>query len=177
MNAVINLGYRHLDTAWLYKNEEVIGEAIKDILEKSEGKITRADLFITTKIWITQYGNPQEELLGSLKRLGVDYVDLYLIHWPAQYFGEHRKPLHVLWAELEALVDAGYTKSLGLSNFNVQLICDLLCYARVKPVCNQVELHPYCAQSELVRFLLDQHIIPVAYCPLGRPAAAEDPGN
>lgn len=84
-------------------------------------------------------------LQGSLERLGLDYVDLYLIHWPAQYFGEGRKPLHKLWPELEALVDEGLTKSIGLSNFNVQLIADLLCYSRIRPVCNQVELHPLCS--------------------------------
>ena len=76
-------------------------------------------MFITTKIWYTQFGNPEEELRGSLKRLNMDYVDLYLIHWPANYFSESKKPMHVLWGELEKCVDAGLTRSLGLSNFNV----------------------------------------------------------
>jgi aldehyde reductase len=176
-SAIVKVGYRHLDTAWLYKNETLIGEALKDVWTQSEGKIKREDIFITTKIWHTQYENPEKELRGSLERLGVNYVDLYLIHWPAQYFNASKKPLHKLWAELEACVDLGLTRAIGLSNFNVQLTCDLLCYAQHRPVANQIELHPYCAQSELVRFLIDQHIVPIAYCPLGRPQAAETPGN
>lgn len=134
-------------------------------------------MFITTKIWPSQFAEPEKELKGSLQRLGLEYVDLYLIHWPATYFSECKKPLHVLWKDLEGLVESGLTKSIGLSNFNVQLICDLLCYARHRPVCNQVELHPYCSQPELIRFLLAEKILPVAYCPLGRPSASEDPGN
>ena len=89
------------------------------------------------------YQDPEAALRQQLKSLKLDYVDLYLIHWPAGFFAEPKKPLHVLWAQLESLVDKGLTKSLGLSNFNLQLTSDLLCYARHKPVCNQIELHPF----------------------------------
>jgi diketogulonate reductase-like aldo/keto reductase len=119
VNAILNLGYRHLDTAWLYNNEEIIGKTLAEVFEKSGGKIKREDLFITTKIWVSQFENPKKELQGSLDRLQLSYVDLYLIHWPAQFFGEQKKALHVLWPELESLVDAGMTRSIGLSNFNV----------------------------------------------------------
>jgi len=83
VNAILNLGYRHLDTAWLYNNEEIIGKALAEVFEKSGGKIKREDLFITTKIWVSQFENPKKELQGSLDRLQLSYVDLYLIHWPA----------------------------------------------------------------------------------------------
>jgi diketogulonate reductase-like aldo/keto reductase len=78
-----------------------------------------------------------------------------LIHWPAGFFAPNKKPLHKLWAELESLVDKGLTKSLGLSNFNLQLTSDLLTYARIKPVCNQIELHPLCVQDGLIKFMKD----------------------
>jgi diketogulonate reductase-like aldo/keto reductase len=113
-----------------------VGEGIKEAIAKSDGKIKREDLFVATKIRHSQYDDPEGALRESLKKLGLDYVDLYFIHWPAGYFSPSKKPLHELWAQLEALVDKGLVKSLGVSNFNVQLLCDLLCYARHKPVCN-----------------------------------------
>lgn len=84
-----------------------------------------------------------------------------------------RKPMHVLWKELESLVDMGLVKGLAVSNFNLQLLSDLLCYAKHKPVCNEIELHPFCPQFELVKFLKDQNILPIAFCPLGRPSSNE----
>eukprot|EP00347_Sterkiella_histriomuscorum_P003616 403363605 len=176
VNAIQNLGYRHIDTAWLYQNEELIGEALQEVF--AQGAIKREDIFMVTKIWPTQFTKPEQAVSESLKKLRLDYIDCYLLHWPAQFADpDCRIPLHVLWKKLEDLVDQGFIRSLGLSNFNVQLTADLLTYARHKPVCNQVELHPFCPQTELVRFLLDHNILPVAYCPLGRPSAAENPGQ
>eukprot|EP00347_Sterkiella_histriomuscorum_P013726 403363604 len=173
VNAVTKAGFRHIDTAYFYQNEHIIGEAIQEVL--SNGKIKREDLFIVTKIWPSQYGNPELALKDSLKKLKLDYVDLYLIHWPSSFFDDnHKVPLYVLWSNLEQLVDQGFVKSLGISNFNVQLTADLLTYAKHKPVINQIELHPYNSQTELVRFLLDYNIIPVAHCPLARPSVALD---
>ena len=98
-------------------------------------------------------------------------MDIYLIHWPVHFFYfKNPKPLHVLWAEMEGLVDLGLTKAIGISNFNMLLIMDLLSYARHKPVINQIELNPFINQKELVKFLIDQNIRPVAYCPLARPS-------
>lgn len=77
-----------------------------------------------------------------MKKLGVDYIDLYLIHFPLGFYAEPRKPLHILWAEMEALVEKGLVKSIGVSNFNTQLIWDLLTYCKIKPVVNQIELNP-----------------------------------
>ncbi len=98
--------------------------------------IKREEIFVTTKIWFEEYENPENALRESLKRLKLDYVNLYLIHWPIGFFALPKKPLHLLWKELELLVDKGLTKSIGVSNVNMQLMLDLLCYARIKPAVN-----------------------------------------
>ena len=92
---------------------------------------------------------------------------MYLIHWPASYIS--KKPLHVLWPEMEALVEKGLVKSIGVSNFNTQLLWDLLTYAKIQPACNQIELNPQSVQSELVRFCQAKEILPIAYTPIGLP--------
>ena len=115
--AITEGGYRHLDTATVYENEEFVGEAIKRAIQDS--KVNRDDLFVTTKLWASSYDNPEAALKESLSKLQLDYVDLYLIHWPAMFFSAAKKPLHKLWAELESFVDRGLVKSLGLSNFNL----------------------------------------------------------
>ena len=97
-----------------------------------------------TKLWMTQVENPEAALRESLGKLQISYVDIYLIHWPVHFFYfKNPKPLHILWAEMEALVDQGLTKAIGISNFNMLLIMDLLSYARHKPVVNQIELNPF----------------------------------
>jgi len=102
----------------------------------------------------------------------MEYVDLYLIHWPSGYYAKPTpKPLHVMWAQMEDLVAKGLTKSIGVSNFNTQLIWDLLSYAKIPPVVNQIELNVICQQKELVRFLIAKNIRPVAYTPVSRPGA------
>ena len=98
--------------------------------------IKREEMFVTTKIWFEEYENPEKALRESLKRLILDYVNLYLIHWPIGFFASPKKPMHILWKELEFLVDKGLTKSIGVSNVNMQLMLDLLCYARIKPAVN-----------------------------------------
>jgi diketogulonate reductase-like aldo/keto reductase len=175
VQAIVEAGYRHIDTASKYGNEEMIGEAIQEAMKAKD--IKREEFFITTKIWFEEYGDPEAAIRGSLKRLKLEYVDLYLIHWPVGLFSEPKKPLHVLWKELESLVDKGLTKSIGLSNFNMQLILDLLCYARIKPVSNQIELNPHCAQSNFLKFLKDQNILPLAYAPLGSPLNLKEEGK
>ena len=113
----LKVGYRHFDTATIYGNEEFIGEAlVKGI---TEGLVKRADLFIATKLWHTDYADPEAALRLSLKKLQTDYVDLYLVHWPMNGLIENKVPMHVLWAKMEALVDLGLTRSIGVSNFNI----------------------------------------------------------
>ena len=136
-------GYTHFDTATFYANEEFIGEALQRGFQ--EGLCRREDLWITTKLWHTDYEDPEAALRLSLKKLGTDYVDLYLIHWPYNGVGPVKMPMHVLWKKMEDLVRKGLVKSIGVSNFNIQLLADMLTYAEIKPACNQIQLYPECA--------------------------------
>lgn len=205
LEAAIDAGYRHIDCAWIYKNEKAIGEALRKIF--ASGKVKRSDLFITSKLWNTHKKAAEVEQAAryTIECLGIEYLDLYLVHWPvawepvpldgALWGGEApsegaapgtrfaKAPLHETWAALEALVDAGLIKNIGVSNFGVQLLADLLTYARIAPVCNQVELHPYHAQPELVKACAYFGLTVVAYSPLGttpqwqkgKPNVREDP--
>ena len=162
----VKVGYRHFDTATKYANEQFIGEALTRAID--EKLVTRKDLFLTTKLWHTDYADPEAALRLSLKKLQTDYVDLYLIHWPLSGHADHKVPMHKLWAQMENLVEQGLTKSIGVSNFNIQILADMLTYAKIKPVCNQIQLYPQCAQEELVKWLQANDIHPVAYSPVGR---------
>ena len=139
----MEVGYRHIDTAKLYQNEEIIGEILGECF--MEG-LKREDIFITSKLWISEMADPEKGLKESLTKLKLEYLDLYLIHYPLTPFvkGEFaRIPLFKTWKVMEELVKGGLVKSIGISNFNVQLTLDLLSYAEIKPVVNQIELHPY----------------------------------
>ena len=140
VESAIKVGYRHLDTASFYKNEEVVGQAIKTCIE--QGIVTREDLFVTTKLWHNEYQDPEAAIRRSCAKLGLDYVDMYLMHWPNNGFTDPKVPLHVLWPKIEALKTQGLTKAIGVSNFNVQLLADLLTYCSVKPACNQIQIFP-----------------------------------
>lgn len=153
----ISFGYRLIDTAQLYKTEEPIGNSLKIAFESK--LIERKDLFITSKIFNNPDLDPEAEILDSIKKLNAGYLDLVLIHWPNGKVEEKdgkvtlkQYPLHVLWKKLEDCVKKGLVRSLGLSNFNTQLILDLLSYCEIKPVVNQIEINPYCTQENLVNF-------------------------
>ena len=175
-NAVMTAGYVHIDTAQIYgvdgkpSSETVVGEGLQECFK--QGK-KREDVFITTKMWNKNFHDPEAALAESLKKLQLEYVDLFLIHIPNGFDCDPKIPVHVLWPKMEALVDKGMTKSIGVSNFNGQMVRDLLCYARHKPVVNQIELNPQCCQVNLVDFLKDVNVVPVAYTPIARPAANE----
>ena len=115
--SALKVGYRHFDTATKYANEQFIGEALTRGIQ--EGLVKREDLFITTKLWDTDYSDPEAALRLSLKKLQTDYVDLYLVHWPMNGVIENKVPMHVLWAKMEQLVELGLTRSIGVSNFNI----------------------------------------------------------
>lgn len=141
------------------------------------GKVKREEIFITTKLWQDEREDVEGAVRRSLDKLKLDYIDLYLIHWmcPNLVWEDgkvfiNNTPTHKVWAEMERLVDAGLIKSIGVSNANVTVILDLWSYARIKPVANQIELHPYFVQNELVAFFEKLGIKLIAYAPLSASA-------
>ncbi|MEB5648493.1 aldo/keto reductase [Mammaliicoccus sciuri] len=168
-HAIIS-GYRHIDTAQTYHNEEKVGQGIKEGLEATG--LNREDLFITTKLWMTDYGreNVQSAYEASLERLGLDYVDLYLIHWP----GQDKDLITETWKAMEDLYNEGKIKNIGVSNFHVHHLESLLQEASIKPVINQIECHPYLTQKELRTYLEAQKIVTQSWSPLMNGQILED---
>jgi diketogulonate reductase-like aldo/keto reductase len=163
----IKSGCRLIDTASVYQNEKQVGQGIKKAID--EGIVKREDLFVVTKIWTQDKHRVDQSIKYQLGELGLDYVDLYLDHWPfCTWIDDDTKkeitvPSHVFWPKMEELVHKGQVKSLGVSNYNVQLLADLLAFAKIKPVVNQFELHPYLAQTGLVNYCLANNVYPMAY--------------
>ncbi|HCN60773.1 MULTISPECIES: aldo/keto reductase [Mammaliicoccus] len=168
-HAIIS-GYKHIDTAQTYQNEEKVGQGIKEGLE--EAGLNREDLFITTKLWMSDYGreNVQSAYEASLKRLGLDYVDLYLIHWP----GQDKALISETWKAMEDLYNEGKIKNIGVSNFHVNHLEELLQEASIKPVINQIECHPYLIQKDLRTYLEAQKIVAQSWSPLMNGQILED---
>ncbi|WP_033829616.1 aldo/keto reductase [Bacillus andreraoultii] len=165
VKTALEVGYRAIDTAALYNNEEGVGQAIK------ESGIPREDLFITTKVWNTDqgYDNTLKAFDTSMKKLGLDYLDLYLIHWPG-------KDKYVeTWHALEKLYKDGRVRAIGVSNFHIHHLQKLMEQSDEKPVINQVELHPYLSQKELITFCQNEGIAVEAWSPLGRGRLLNDP--
>ncbi|MCT4590065.1 MAG: aldo/keto reductase [Carboxylicivirga sp.] len=188
----IKIGYRHIDCAAIYANEKEVGKALKEVID--EGIVTREELWITSKLWNNMHGeeNVVEALQKTLNDLQLEYLDLYLIHWPVaqrKLFVSASKAKHFLsleempiantWKGMEKAVELGLTKTIGVSNFSVKKLEDLVANSKIKPVINQVEIHPYFQQSDLVDYCQANNIHVMAYSPLGssdRPAGlkAED---
>lgn len=170
VKSAVKSGYRLFDTASLYNNEKEVGQALNECIQ--EGIVKREDLFVVTKLWNDDHEDPVAALKASLSRLNMEYVDLFIIHWPIGKVegGKLVKqiPLYKTWGKMEQCVELGLAKSIGVSNFNVQLLLDLTSYANIPPVCNQIELHPYLSQEDLVQFCFSNNIIPAAYNPLAR---------
>ena len=163
-------GTKLIDTASKYLNEEEVGKGIKKAIE--EGIVKREDLFVVTKCWITEKEDPEKALRSSLARLQLDYVDLYLDHWPSgkSYEGSREQfklvSMKDMWPKMESLVEKGLTKSIGVSNYNVQNILIILSICKIKPVVNEVEFHPYLYQKDLKDFCDKENIKILAYNPL-----------
>ncbi|CNE47198.1 2,5-didehydrogluconate reductase DkgA [Yersinia nurmii] len=154
----LEIGYRSVDTAAIYKNEEGVGLALKS------AAIPREKLFITTKLWNEDQANPQQALETSLEKLQLDYVDLYLIHWP----DPKQNRFVAAWRELIKLREQGLTRSIGVCNFHIPHLQRLLDETGVAPVINQIELHPLLQQRQLHAWNATHHIATESWSPLAQ---------
>ena len=160
INAAVRAGYRLIDTASAYKNEESVGKAI------AKCPVPRKNLFITSKVWnnAQRLGDIEGAFFRSLERLKLDYLDLYLIHWPVPgcYPGT--------WNALEKILDSGRALSIGVSNFQIRHLEEVKKVSHIVPAVNQVECHPLCYPKELIEYCESEGIRVQAYCPLARGA-------
>ena len=165
IETAIKVGYRSIDTAWFYQNEDAVGEAVRN------AAIPREQLFITTKVWNDHqgYDSTLKVFENSLQNLQMDYVDLYLIHWPVK--GKYLDT----WKALERLYDEGVVKAIGVSNFQTHHLEDIFTHRNEKPVINQVELHPRLSQEPLRAFCQKHQIAVEAWSPLARARFLQDP--
>lgn len=181
------IGYRHFDCASVYGNEVCIGRVFRQLLRNT---LSREELWVTSKLWNDKHG--ENDVIPSCEKsladLQLDYLDLYLVHWP---FPNHHPPgcdvtarnphavpyIHEnymrTWRKMEELVDRGLVRHIGTSNMTIPKMNLLLRDARIKPVVNEMELHPHFQQPEFFRFLIERNIQPVGYSPLGSPARPE----
>ncbi len=158
VKTALQLGYRSIDTAAFYKNEEGVGKAIR------ESGVKREDIFVTTKVWNENqgYDSTLEAFEESRKKLGLDYIDLYLVHWPVK--GKYLDT----WKALEKLYKDGLVRAIGVSNFKIHHLKDILNEGEIVPTVNQVEYHPRLTQSELHHFCKEHQIQLEAWSPLMR---------
>jgi diketogulonate reductase-like aldo/keto reductase len=156
VTTAIETGYRSIDTAALYQNEEGVGQAVRNC------GVPREQLFVTTKVWNSDQGyeSTLRAFEESRKRLGLDYVDLYLIHWPVK--GKYKET----WKALEKLYRDGWTRAIGVSNFQIHHLQDVMADSEIVPAVNQVEFHPLLTQKELLKFCQDNRIQMEAWSPL-----------
>ncbi|XP_031621586.1 1,5-anhydro-D-fructose reductase-like isoform X2 [Contarinia nasturtii] len=195
----IAIGYRHIDTAYFYKNEKEVGNAVRTKI--AEGLIKREDIFVTTKLWSTFHepGYVEKAFKRSFDNLNLTYIDLYLIHYPVPFqrllkndsfsvndvssfqlspVDENGNTLTadvdylIVWHAMEKLVESGQVRSIGLSNFNSEQTERVLSNSKIKPVTNQVECHPNLNQRKLIEFSTARNVTITAYSPLGRPSSS-----
>ena len=176
----IKVGYRHIDCAMIYGNEDEIGKALNDAMES--GLVKREDLWITSKLWCNSHGkeNVIPALKSTLNDLQLDYLDLYLVHWPIALkpnviFPEKGEdmaslvefPISETWKGMEVALDQGLVKHIGVSNFSIKKLKNISANARIKPEVNQIELHPLLQQAEMLEYCNNENINLTAYSPLG----------
>jgi len=183
VKGAIAVGYRHIDCAAVYGNEQLIGHALQEAMRTG---VKREDMWITSKLWNDKHG--EKDVIPAceqtLKDLQLNYLDLYLIHWPFPNYhavgvdvtsrDPHAKPyIHEnymkTWRQMEKLVEMGLVRHIGTSNMTVPKLKLLLRDATIKPACNEMELHPHFQQPELFRFVRDQGIVPIGFSPIGSP--------
>ncbi|MGA7812529.1 aldo/keto reductase [Caballeronia sp.] len=192
IKVALEAGFRHFDCAERYRNEREVGEALQAGL--AAGRIARKEIFVTTKLWNSNHRPERVEPAfgASLERLGLDYLDLYLVHTPFAFQpGDEQDPrdengdilydegvtLLDTWRAMEALVDHGKCRSIGLSDISLDKLLPLYQSARIKPAVVQVEAHPYLPETELLEFCKEREIVFLAFAPLGhgiRPGPLED---
>ncbi|MDR2177794.1 MAG: aldo/keto reductase [Treponema sp.] len=165
VKAALKAGYRHIDTAAIYGNEESVGRAIR------ESGVPREEIFLTTKLWNTEHGyeSALRSFEESAKKLGTGYVDLYLIHWPnpAKFRANWQEANAGTWKAFEELYKAGKIRAIGVSNFHERHIEPLLKTASIAPQVNQIRLCPGCTQDAVVNYCRSKNILLEAYSPLG----------
>lgn len=183
VKGAISVGYRHIDCASVYGNEHLIGESLREVMEAG---IKREELWITSKVWNDMHGEGDVLIAcaKTLKDLKLEYLDLYLVHWPFPNYhapgvdvnsrDPHAKPyIHEnymkTWRQMERLVEAGLVRHIGTSNMTVPKLRLVLRDAKIKPAANEMELHPHFQQPELFKFCKDNGIVPIGFCPIGSP--------
>ena len=180
-------GYRHFDCASVYGNEREVGASLEEIIRKG---VKRAELWVTSKVWNNKHNGDEviDSCRQSLEDLRLDYLDLYLVHWPFPNFhpphcdvssrSPDAKPyIHndymKTWRKMEQLVDMGLVRHIGTSNMTVPKLKLVIRDARIKPAANEMELHPHFQQPELFKYVVDNGIVPIGYCPIGSPGRPE----
>jgi alcohol dehydrogenase (NADP+) len=183
VKGAIAVGYRHIDCASVYLNEHLIGHSLREAMQ---GGIKREELWITSKLWNDKHG--EEDVIPSceqsLKDLQLDYLDLYLVHWPFPNYHapgvdvSSRDPharayIHeeymATWRQMEKLVERGLVRHIGTSNMSIPKLKLVLRDAEIKPACNEMELHPHFQQPEFFKFVMDNGLVPIGFSPIGSP--------
>ncbi len=183
VKSAILVGYRHIDCASIYENEYLIGESLDEVIKSG---IKREKLWITSKLWNDMHGEGDvaKACKKSLKDLRVDYLDLYLTHWPFPNYHSpgcnpdsrdpNAKPyIHEnymeTWLQMEELVKKGFVRHIGTSNMTIPKLKLVLRDAKIKPACNEMELHPHFQQLEFFEFCIKNRVQPIGFCPIGSP--------
>jgi alcohol dehydrogenase (NADP+) len=183
VEGAISIGYRHIDCASVYGNEHLIGPALRTAMQAG---VKREEFWITSKVWNDMHGEGDVLLscAKTLKDLKLDYLDLYLVHWPFPNFhapgvGVDSRDPHAVpyihenymktWRQMERLVEAGLVRHIGTSNMTIAKLQLVLRDARIKPAANEMELHPHFQQPELFKFVVENGIVPIGFSPIGSP--------
>ncbi len=180
-----SVGYRHFDCASVYGNEHLIGPSLTKIMA---GGVPRSDLWVTSKVWNDQHKEVEKACEKSLRDLQLDYLDLYLVHWPFPNFHppgcapDYHNPdakayIHeeymATWGQMERLQERGLVRAIGTSNVTIPKLKLILRDARIKPEANEMEMHPHFQQKELFEFVTDNGLVPIGYSPIGSPGRPE----